>query len=118
MENVVVISGDVHMFAVADLKPDYDDPASPVVASEFVTTSVTSQGAGQKQMDGWLPANPHLSFPGPQRGYARMDLSPVQARADLRAVSTISEPEAPAKTVASFVVDRGKPGPRRVPEVD
>ncbi|MBL8487660.1 MAG: alkaline phosphatase D family protein [Rhodocyclaceae bacterium] len=118
VEDVVVIGGDVHMFAVADLKPDYEDPASPVVASEFVTTSVTSQGAGQKQMDGWLPANPHLKFLGPQRGYARMDLSPGQARADLRAVSAITEPEAPAKTVASFVVDRGKPGPRRVPEVD
>ncbi len=115
-ENVIVIGGDVHMFAVADLKPDYDDPASPVVASEFVTTSVTSQGAAQKQMDGWLAENPHLKFLGPQRGYARMDLSPGSARADLRAVSTIVAPEATAATVASFVVDAGKAGPRRVPE--
>ena len=32
---VIVLGGDVHSHYVADLKPDYDDPASPVVASEF-----------------------------------------------------------------------------------
>ena len=116
--NVIVIGGDVHMFAVADLKSDFDDPASAVAASEFVTTSVTSQGASQRQMEGWLAENPHLKYLGPQRGYARMDVSAGQARTDLRAVSTITEPAAGAKTVASFVVDDGKPGPRRVPEVD
>ena len=44
IENVVVIGGDIHSFWVTDLKPDFGDPASPTVATEFVGTSVTSQG--------------------------------------------------------------------------
>src|SRR5262249_24388181 len=35
IQNPIVIGGDVHMHWVADLKPDSDDPKSPVVASEF-----------------------------------------------------------------------------------
>ena len=45
--NPVVIGGDVHAHWVADLKPDFDDPHSPVVASEFCGTSITSQGPSQ-----------------------------------------------------------------------
>ena len=41
--NPVVIGGDVHAHWVADLKPDFDDPRSPVVASEFCGTSITSR---------------------------------------------------------------------------
>src|SRR5918999_1472869 len=43
VSNPVVIGGDVHSFNASRLKLDFDDPASPVVASEFVTTSITSQ---------------------------------------------------------------------------
>ena len=39
---VVVLGGDVHSNYVADLKADFDDPRSPVVASEFCGTSITS----------------------------------------------------------------------------
>ena len=42
--NPLVIGGDVHSFWVCDLKPDFDDPQSPVVATEFCGTSITSQG--------------------------------------------------------------------------
>src|SRR6185295_1190369 len=45
LPNPVVLGGDVHMHWAADLRPDFDDPKSPVVASEFCGTSVTSQGA-------------------------------------------------------------------------
>ena len=38
LANPVVIGGDVHMNFVADLKLDFDDAKSPVVASEFVGT--------------------------------------------------------------------------------
>ena len=39
---VVVLGGDVHSNYVADLKADYDDPRSPIVASEFCGTSISS----------------------------------------------------------------------------
>ena len=38
---VVVLGGDVHSNYVADLKADFDDAKSPVVATEFCGTSIT-----------------------------------------------------------------------------
>ena len=57
--NPVVIGGDVHSFNVNDLKLDFDDPASPVVASEFVGSSITSQAWAQEKLNTFLPDNPH-----------------------------------------------------------
>ncbi len=110
--NPVVIGGDVHSFWVTDLKPDFDDPRSPVVATEFVGTSITSQfGRGQEQMNAVLAKNPHLRFgDGSRRGYVRVEVTPARLRADLRAMRTVTQPEAAADTLASFVVEDGRPG--------
>ena len=43
---------------VADLKRDFDDPRSPVVATEFCGTSITSRGAAQERIDAALPLQP------------------------------------------------------------
>ncbi len=48
---VVVLGGDVHSNYVADLKADFDDPRSPVVASEFCGTSITSLSLAQSRVD-------------------------------------------------------------------
>ena len=44
IRNPVVITGDWHSTFVNDLKVDFKDPASPVVATEFVGTSISSNG--------------------------------------------------------------------------
>jgi len=46
VRNAVVLTGDVHRNWANDLKVDYKDPASPVVGSELVSTSITSTGNG------------------------------------------------------------------------
>lgn len=114
--NPIVVGGDVHSFWVADLEPDFDDPRSPVVATEFVTTSITSQfWRSQLEMDVALAANPHIKFAnGTRRGYLRLEITPGQCRADLRTVRTVAQPGAPAETLASFVVEDGRPGARPV----
>jgi len=111
--NPVVIGGDVHSFWVADLKPDFDDPRSPVVASEVVGTSVTSQfGRRQEEVDALLGDNPHIRFAsGARRGYVRVEVTPERLRADLRTVRSVVQPGAAADTQASFVVEDGRPGP-------
>jgi hypothetical protein len=43
-----------------------------------------------------------------------VDLSPQQLRADLRAMDNVRTPDAPCSTLASFVVEDGRPGPRPV----
>lgn len=113
--NPVVIGGDVHAFYVSDLKPDFDQAKSPVVATEFVGTSVTSQGWPQEQIAQYLPENPHIKFADSRhRGYVRVEVTPREWRADLRAMETVAKPDGACNTLASFVVEDGKPGARRV----
>ena len=112
--NPVVIGGDVHQFNVADLKPDFDDPDSPAVASEFVGTSITSQGWPQERLDASLPDNPHMKLAESRyRGYTRVEITPGAMRVDLRAMETVQRRDAACSTLASFVVEDGKPGPQR-----
>jgi len=115
VSNPVVIGGDVHYHAVADLKPDFDDPHSPVVASEFCGTSITSQSFAHKRIARAAAANPHIKFADARyRGYVRVTLSDNALRADLRAMETVSTRDAACSTLASFVVEDGRPGARQV----
>ena len=79
---VVVLGGDVHSNYVADLKADYDDPASPVVASEFCGTSITSLSLAQSRLDAAREFNPHIRYGrADQRGYMSFELDAKQLRA-------------------------------------
>jgi len=110
--NPIVVGGDVHSFWVTDLKADFDDPRSPVVGTEFVGTSITSQfRRRQEEVDALLADNPHIKLAnGARRGYLRMEITPARLRADLRTVRGVARPRAEADTLASFVVEDGRPG--------
>jgi alkaline phosphatase D len=109
-----VLGGDVHSFNVNQLKLDFDDPASPVVASEFVATSITSQAWSQERLNQYLPDNPHmLQTDSRFRGYARAEVTPGRMTVDLRAMETVTTREAPCSTIGSYVVENGRPGPQR-----
>ena len=109
--NPVVLGGDVHFHCVTDLKRDFDDERSPVVATEFVGTSITSQSRSQAETEKRLPDNPHVRYArSDYRGYTRFDLRPGRLAATLRGVESVRVPDAPALTLASFVVEDGLPG--------
>jgi len=111
LTNPVVIGGDVHYHAVADLKVDFDDPRAPVVASEFCGTSITSQARSQKELDAALAENPHLKFAdGRKRGYVRLDMTRKNIVAALRVIDDVRERNTGCTTLARFVVEDGKPG--------
>jgi len=110
--NPVVVGGDVHAFYVSQLKPDFDDAQSPVVASEFVGTSISSQHGGQEWLNKRLPENPHvLMAESRSRGYVRAELSRAQCRVDLRGLENVQQRDTACSTLASFVVEDGRPGP-------
>ena len=112
VSNPVVLGGDVHSFNVNQLKADFDDPASPVVASEFVGTSITSQSWSQERLNQYLPDNPHMLLADSRfRGYMRAEVSPARMQVDLRAMESVQRRDAACSTLASFVVENGKPGP-------
>jgi len=112
--NPVVIGGDVHMFYVNDVKRDFDNPASETVASEIVGTSITSQARPQDSVDKVRPDNPHIRFADSRyRGYARMEITQSRIVTDLRAMDSVASRDAACNTLATFVVEDGKPGAQK-----
>ena len=110
--NPVVIGGDVHSFNVSQLKLDFDNPDSPIVASEFVGTSISSQAWPQERLARYLPDNPHILMADSRyRGYTRVDLTRSRWLADLRIMETVQRADAPCSTLATYVVEDGKRGP-------
>jgi alkaline phosphatase D len=118
VSNPVVVTGDWHSTFVNDIHRDFDKPSSPVVASEIVGTSISSNGDGEVYGPYYGPMikyNPHIKFfDGDRRGYVRCHVDSSQFRADLQVVSTVSRRDAPESTYASFVVESGRPGAQRV----
>ena len=114
--NPVIISGDVHMHFVADLKLDFDDPGSAVVASEFTGAAITSPPGGWvKNLPAVLADNPHLKYAeGDHRGYVRASISGTSLAAEMIGVETVKKPDSRAEVLARYLVEDGKPGPRRV----
>lgn len=112
VRNVMVASGDIHSFFVNDLKPDFDDPRSPVVASEFVGTSISSWGVPYDLFAASLPDNPHVHFfDSRPRGYVLVDVAPERLTVKLQAVYDAAKREATRTTLRSYVVEDGHPGP-------
>jgi alkaline phosphatase D len=111
--NPVVLGGDLHAFHAADLHARPEDPSSAIVASEFVTTSITSQAPGQDHFEWLKAANPHLRHAdGRQRGYLRLTLTQDRLDADLMALDNVRRADSGIGRQAGFVVEAGRPGPQ------
>ena len=111
VQNVAVLSGDIHAFFQNDLKLDFADPASPTVAAEFMGTSVTSPAPPHEYFMKSIPDNPHIKFfESRVRGYVSVDLTPETLTARYRAVSDVTDPNATVSTLKTFAVEDGKPG--------
>ena len=111
LPNAVVLGGDVHANYVSDLKADFDDPNSAVLATEFCGTSITSQGLDQTRIARAMPHNPHLKYGrGDQHGYVRFALQAGRLDAELRSVQSLWLPGSPVEVSARFSVEAGKPG--------
>jgi alkaline phosphatase D len=111
LANAVVIGGDIHSFWANDLKRDFDDPKAPVVASEFVGTSITSPGPPYAKFAAWAADNPHVRFfDSRKRGYVSVDLRPERIEVDFRAIFDPRDPAASVSSLARFGVEAGKPG--------
>jgi alkaline phosphatase D len=113
VENLLVLTGDVHVGHAFDIKDDFDDPTSRNLGTEIVATSIASGKDGAERPANWqtyLTANPHLRFCNGRRGYVRVALNRSHARADFRTVAAVTTPGAPVSTAASFVTEAGNPG--------
>ena len=100
-----------------DLQVISADEKSPVVATEFVGTSISSSGDGsetQKNTPEMLQENPFVKFFNAERGYVSCELTPQQWTSFYRTVPFVTKPGAPLVTRQAFVVEAGKPGAEKV----
>lgn len=109
--NPVVLAGDYHSFWTNDVLLDSRDETSPVVATEFVGTSITSGGPPYAGLMSAMPANPHIKFFDSRvRGYMSMDITPDRTTTRYQAISDVRDPKATLSTLNTWVVEDGRPG--------
>jgi alkaline phosphatase D len=109
--NALLIGGDVHAFFAADLRRDAAGPDSPVLATEFVGGSITSQGPSEAVISTRLAINPHLRYGrAGKRGYGLMTLDPGHCSVEFRAVDDEKVAGSAVRSLARFGVDSGRPG--------
>ncbi|GAB7048584.1 alkaline phosphatase D family protein [Catenuloplanes indicus] len=113
--NPVVLTGDRHCTWVCDLRPDFDDPASPAVAAELTGTSISSGGdpdtvAFHAAYDPVMAESPHWKYIDNRRGYVVSELTPERMRSRLRVVDSVWADDSPIRTAAEFVTEAGRPG--------
>jgi alkaline phosphatase D len=103
--NPVILTGDIHAAIAGDVHRGAD-PAMPRLATELVTTSISSTFTqASAQFDAALRASPlvhHVNSAA--RGYLVCDVTPERWEASFRVVSTTLEPTATRSTDAVVTI--------------
>ena len=115
LRSCVVLSGDAHCAFVSDLKRDFDDEQAPPIATELCGTSITSRGRPQRRTDAIVRENPHMRYgESARRGYVVLEVTPERCTATLRAIEDPADRQTGVSTAATFAIEAGRPGARRV----
>ena len=111
MHNALVLGGDVHMHVAADLRVRPNDERSPVVASEIVTTSVSSRGMGETMLARIRENNPDIRHArSDERGYTLLEVRPEGTTAIFRSTPFPARPDSVMREQARFEVLAGRAG--------
>jgi alkaline phosphatase D len=112
--NPLVLGGDVHTFYASELRADFARPASrqnPVLATEFVGTSVTSSSRPQARTAQQVALNPHLKYGrSDRRGYMLLEVTPKETRTRFMGLDEVRDARTAQRELAAFRVVDGKVG--------
>lgn len=111
--NPIILTGDVHTNWINELRVDDRKEDQPLIATEFVTTSISSGGNGSdtySTIDTFKAANPCVKFHNNRRGYLLCTITPDQYQADFMTVDQVTKEGGTTTKAASFIVENGKPG--------
>jgi len=110
-DNVLLLGGDVHQNVAANLRLRPNDPASPVVASEIVGTSITSRGMGDSALARIRASNPDIAHArSDERGYTRVVVTPQEMQATFLTTPFPAQAGAALGVQAVYRVETGTPG--------
>lgn len=105
LSNPVILGGDMHAFMTSDLK--FGDQ---VVGTEFIGTSITSDGPGP-QFASNLSKNPHVKFfDARYRGYMALELRPERLEMRYQAIGDRADLASGVSTLQRYVVEDGRAG--------
>ena len=105
--NVIVLTGDIHLAAIAQLRAG-DRAVGKPVGAEFITTSISSAGLISDQFTDVLKAYPHLvDAELTHRGYALHTVTPDRWTAEYRMVADVSRADSEVATLGTYVVEAG-----------
>ena len=105
--NVVVLTGDIHLAAVAQLRAGDRATGTPVGA-EFITTSISSMGLISDQFTDVLKSYPHLvDAELTHRGYSLHSVTTERWIAEYRIVADVADADSEVTTLGTYVVEAG-----------
>ncbi|GBQ15370.1 alkaline phosphatase D family protein [Swaminathania salitolerans] len=108
--NPVIFSGDYHAHFASEIRQRPHDPASPVVATEFLGTSITSPGPSYAAIRSVLPINPDIHFyDSRKRGYILAEFTRDRADIRMKGLDDVRDPDSAARDMARFIVERDAP---------
>lgn len=116
ISNPVVLTGDIHSNWVNELRVDDRKEEEPLVATEFVATSLSSGGNGAEKpsnLDSILSNNPCVKFHNAERGYILCNVTPDSWRSDYMVVDDVLKPGGKTSSRAAFIVEAGDPRVKR-----
>lgn len=106
VSNPVVLGGDIHAFAAAEVRQGLD---GPVAAPSFVGGSISSLGASRAETARFEAANPDIKlFDGTVRGYGRVEIGRAATQVTFRALADARQENSPIATLATYVVENGR----------
>lgn len=108
--NTVVLTGDEHQNYAGELYLDGRNPEGAPIATEFVSTSITSGGDGQDERGDqaeFLAANPQLKFRNSQRGYVLCDVTPEHWQTEFKVLDKVSTRDGTLTTRATMAIAAG-----------
>ena len=88
-------------------------PRGSPLATEFVGTSITSEGPSAKGLHQALKSNPHVKYGrSDKRGYATVDLTAARCTVGFEALDDEKQKDSPVRRLQTFVVEDGVTGAR------
>ena len=107
VQNLVVITGDIHLAAVGQLRAG-DSGTGINVGTEFITTSISSTGNVDEGLADILRTFPALvDAELVHRGYTLHTVTPERWTADYRIVADVSDPDSEVTTYGTYTVESG-----------
>jgi alkaline phosphatase D len=108
--NTIIVTGDIHLAAVADIVLKNGD-ARKVVATEFIGTSISSGALLPEGIESAISSFPDLRYLNARkRGWCLNEVTPTKWTATYRIVDDATKPESTVSTDAIFTVTPDKPG--------